>query len=246
MLENSLDIVVGQLQPIITSQKFVKQDSEECVYANSTCAFRISYDADRHVYLLDKADLSESKESEFYNISSYLFDDSSTENDAKSVGNDFHDTLNNELGIVKSVAMTKRDVKLPTKAKGDATPGIDGFCSRFLTLFPVYKDKYKDDVARYNGFLPDNFFSNTAAVVLRNAVSGNDTKQFNKLVTMLDQYYVDGDYEVQSTITYSIIGEAFRENLELFEKFESMLTDEHSHIKMPAKNMIKFVISKGK
>ncbi len=246
MLDNSLDIVIGQLQPIITSQKFVKQDSTDCVYANNTCAFRISYDADRHVYLLDKADLKDGKESEFYNISSYLFDDDSTENDAKSVGNDFHDTLNNELGIVKSIAMTKRDVKLPTKSKGEGTPGIDTFCSRFLTLFPVYKDKYKDDVARYNGFLPDNFFSNTAAVVLRNAVENNETKQFNKLVSMLDQYYVDGDYEVQSTITYSIIGEAFRENKELFEKFDSMLGDDHSHIKMPAQNMMKFVINKGK
>ncbi len=246
MINNALDIIIGQLDSIIKSQKFVRQEGEDCVYVNNKCAFRITYDESRHVYLLDKADLADDKASDFYNISSYLFDEDSTEKDAASVGNDFLDTLNNALGIVKSVAMNRREVPLPTKSKTNDTPGVEGFCSRFLTLFPTFKDKYKDDVARYGGFMVDNFFSTTAAPTLRDIVSRGDAKQFNKMVGMLDQYYVDGDYEVQSTITYSIIGEAFRGNDDLFDKFIAMLGDDYKYIKMPAINMMKHVVSKGK
>ena len=55
MIENALDIIVEQLKPIFTSQKFVKQDAEDCVYVNKDYAYRISYDAERKVYLLDRA-----------------------------------------------------------------------------------------------------------------------------------------------------------------------------------------------
>ena len=246
MIENSLEILLGRLKPILDSQKFVRQDSEDCVFVNKECAFRIRYDGDKHVYLLEKADLKEDGPSDFYGLSSYLFDDQSTEADAKSVGNDFFDTLNNELGLVRSVAMNKRDVPLPGKTKGDATPGAETFCNRFLTLFPAYKETYKDEVARYGGFLVDHFFSHTAAVVLREAVEHRDLKALNKMVGMLDQYYVDGDYEVQSTITYSIIGEAFRDKPELFDTFLDLIGTEYKYIRQPAINMMNFVIKKGK
>ena len=246
MTEAMLQIVIGQLKPLIESQKFVKQDSEDCVFVNASCAFRIRYDEQKHVFMLEKSDLKEEGASEFYPLSSYLFDERSTEADAKSVGNDFLDTLNNELGLARSVAMAKRDVALPGKAKGDAVPGLEAFSNRFLTLFPVYKDQYKDEVARYGGFLPDHFFSRTAAVVLRQAVENKDAKQLAKMMGMLDQYYVDGDYEVQSTITYSIIGEAFRDRAELFDAFLAMIGDEYKYVRQPAINMMKHVVSKGK
>ncbi|MBP5618148.1 MAG: hypothetical protein J6X61_03250 [Clostridia bacterium] len=246
MNEAMLNVVIGQLKPVIDSQKFVRQESEDCVFVNATCAFRIRYDEQKHIFLLEKSDLKEDGASEFYTISSYLFDDRSTEADAKSVGNDFLDTLNNELGLARSVAMAKRDVPLPGKSKGDGTPGLEAFCNRFLTLFPAYKDQYKEEVARYGGFMPDHFFSRTAAVVLRQAVENRDMKQLDKMAGMLDQYYVDGDYEVQSTITYSIVGEAFRDRAELFDAFLEMIGENCPYLRQPAINMMNFVIKKGK
>lgn len=246
MIENALDIIVEQLKPIFTSQKFVKQDAEDCVYVNKDYAYRISYDAEKKAYLLDRATLKGEEQSEFVNRSMYLFDDGSTEADAKSVGNDFFDTINNDLGLVKSVAMNKRDVPLPSKAKGDVTPGIETFCNRFLTLFPVYKDQYREETARYGGFMSDHFFSRTAAVVLRNAVQNGDMKQLNKIAGMLDQYYAEGDYEVQSTITYVIIGGAFRDDNELFERFLTLIDNNYKYLRQPAINIMKFVVSKGK
>ena len=175
-----------------------------------------------------------------------MFDEHSTESDAKSVGNDFLDTLNSELGLSRSVSIAKRDVPLPGKTKGDGVPGLESFCNRFLTLFPAYKDQYKEEVARYGGFLPDHFFSRTAAVVLRQAVENRDLKQVEKMTGMLDQYYVDGDYEVQSTITYSIVGEAFRDRAELFDVFLDLIGSDYKYLCQPAINMMKHVIKKGK
>ena len=246
MISNALDIIIEQLSPLISSQKFTRQDSDDCVFVNSKYAFRITYDADKKIYSLDKADLKDSEDAEFYNLSTYLFDDSSTERDAKSVGNDFLDSLNNALGIVRSVAMNKRDVKLPTKSKTDATPGVDGFCGRFLTLFPAYKDQYKDDVALYGGFMADDFFRKNSAPLLHDLVKNGETKQLNKMIYMLDQYYCDGDYDVQGSITYSIIGEAFRGEPELFDKFIAAFPEDTKYVKQPAINMYKTVISKEK
>ncbi len=246
MIENAIDIIVEQLKPILTSQKFVRQNSDDCVFVNKDYAYRISYDAEKKVYMLDRATLKGEDQSEFSNRSMYLFDDASTEADAKSVGNDFFDTMNNDLGLVKSISMNKKDVPLPSKAKGDVTPGIETFCSRFLTLFPAYKDQYKEETARYNGFMPDHFFSRTAAVVLKNAVQNGDAKQLNKLVGMLDQYYAEGDYEVQSTITYVIIGGAFRDDKELFEKFLALTEGNYKYLRQPSINMMKHVINRGK
>lgn len=246
MLNNAYEIIIETLKPVIESQKFVRQ-GDEYVFSNDKKAFRISHNAEKHVFELDVANL-EGGEADFVNISNYLFDDSSDERDARSVGGDFLDSLNNELGIQRSVALRRKDVSLPSKAAADATPGVEAFASRFLTLFPAYKDVYKDSVAQYNGFLPDYFFSTNAAPLLAGFIKNGETKQFVKMVNMLDEYYVDGDNEVQSTITYSILGEMFRTDATTLDGFVEMCNKNEigTHLTTPAKCMYKYVIKKNK
>lgn len=247
MLDNAQEIIIEVLKPVIESQKFTRQ-AEDCVFVNSNYAFRIVYDENRHVFNLDMSKLVEGGEAEFYNVSSYLFDDSSTERDARSVGGDFLDCLNNELGILRSASLRRNDVSLPSKAAADSTPGVEAFANRFLTLFPAYKDKYKDDVAKYNGFMYDNFFSTVGTEVLKKVIESGDKKQFAKMVNMLDDFYVEGDNDVQSTIMYSIIGESFRNNGEQYEKFKAMCTEAKigTHLLPSADCMMKYVINKNK
>lgn len=247
MINNAQDIILEVLAPVIDSQKFTRQ-GDECVFVNAKYAFRITYDQAKSVYVLDMAKLVEGGEAEFYNVSSYLFDDSSDERDARSVGGDFLDCLNNELGIQRSASLRKKDIALPSKSSGEGTPGIEAFTNRFLTIFPDYKDKYKDDVARYNGFMFDNFFSSVGPEVIKRTIQTNNKKHFSKLVDMLDNYYVEGDNEVQSTIMYSVIGETFRGNNDLFDTFKQMCADAKlgEHIIPAADNMMKYVINKNK
>ncbi len=247
MLNNAQDIILEVLKPVIDSQKFVKQ-GDECVFVNANYAFRITYDSSKHIYLLDMAKLVEGGESDFYNVSSYLFDDSSDERDARSVGGDFLDCINNELGIQRSASLRKKDVALPSKATGEGTPGMEAFTNRFLTVFPEFKDKYKDDVARYNGFMFDNFYAEVAPVVIKRTIETNNKKHFTKLVDMLDNYYVEGDNEVQSTIMYTVIGETFRGNMDLYNTFKQMCINAKlgEHVIPAADNMMKYVINKNK
>ncbi len=247
MLNNAQDIILEVLSPVIEAQKFTRQ-GDECVFVNAKYAFRITYDGKKNVYMLDMAKLVEGGEAEFYNVSAYLFDDASDERDARSVGGDFLDCINNELGIQRSASLRKKDVVLPSKSTGEGTPGMEAFANRFLTVFPEYKDKYKSDVARYNGFMFDNFFSTVAPEVINRTIETNNKKHFTKLVDMLDNYYVEADNEVQSTIMYSIIGETFRGKNDMYERFKQMCIDAKlgEHILPAADNMMKYVISKEK
>ncbi len=246
MLNNAYEIIIETLKPVIDAQKFVRQ-GDEYVFSNNKKAFRIVHNAEKSIFELDVANL-EGGEAEFYNVSNYLFDDNSDERDARSVGGDFLDSLNNELGVQRSVALRRKDVSLPSKASSDATPGVEAFANRFLTLFPAYKDAYKDSVAQYNGFLPDYFFSTNAAPLLAELIAKGETKQFVKLVNMLDDYYVDGDNEVQSTITYSILGEMFRADASTLNSFveQCKKNDIGKHLITPAECMYKYVIKKNK
>ena len=246
MINNAYEIIIETLKPVIESQNFTRQ-GEEYVFSNNKKAFRIQHNAEKNIFELDVANL-EGGEAEFVNISNYLFDDSSDERDARSVGGDFLDTLNNELGIQRSVALRRKDVALPSKAAADTTPGSEAFANRFLTLFPAYKDSYKDSVAQYNGFLPDYFFSTNAAPLLADIIKKGETKQFVKFVNMLDDYYVDGDNEVQSTITYSILGEMFRADASTLDSFVTLCKTNEvgSHLITPAECMYKYVIKKNK
>ena len=246
MINNAYEIIIETLKPVIDSQKFTRQ-GDEYVFSNDKKAFRIKHNAERHIFELDVANL-EGGEAEFVNLSNYLFDDASDERDARSVGGDFLDSLNNELGIQRSVALRRKDVALPSKAAADTTPGSEAFANRFLTLFPAYKDAYKDCVAQYSGFLPDYFFSTYAAPHLSNLIKNGETKQFVKMVNMLDDYYVDGDNEVQSTITYSVLGEMFRADATTLDSFIDLCKANKigSHLITPAECMYKYVIKKNK
>ena len=124
----------------------------------------------------------------------------------------------------------------------------EAFANRFLTLFPAYKDAYKDCVAQYSGFLPEYFFSTYAAPHLANLIKNGETKQFIKMVNMLDDFYVDGDNEVQSTITYSILGEMFRADATTVNSFVDLCKANQvgSHLITPAECMYKYVIKKNK
>lgn len=241
MNENALKIILDELEPVFASQKLVRQDGDDIVYSNKTHAVKIWYDEEKKLFMLDMAVLNGDESVEFVNKSMYLFDSNHNDKDAKAIGGDFVDTLNHAFGVVRTRTSS---VDLPSKAAPGATPGEDAFCNRFLTLYPQYKDKYKADVEKYGDFLYERFFAETAAVKLRELVKANDKKPIIKMLEMLDEFYVDGNYDVQSTITYTIIGGAFRGENELFERACGYMETNAVHLLSPSKNMMEHVISK--
>ena len=241
MNENALKIILNELEPVFSAQKLVRQQGDEVVYTNSTHAVKIWYNEDRKLFMLDLAVLNGEESVDFVNKSMYLFDEGHNDKDAKSVGSDFADTLNDAFGVTQKRRVS---VDLPSKAAPGSTPGEDAFCNRFLTLYPQYKEKYKEDVEKYGDFLYERFFSETAAVKLNELMASGDKKAIIKMLQMLDEFYVDGNFDVQSTITYTIIGGAFRNDNDLFEKACAYMQENAPHLLIPKKNMMQYVMAK--
>lgn len=241
MNEAALGVIIKELEPVFAAQKLVRQDGDDVVYMNATHAIKIWYDEERKLFMLDVAVLNGDDSVEFVNKSMYLFDDGYTEKDAKSVGGDFIDTLNGIFGVKRTRTSS---VDLPTKAAPGATPGEDAFCNRFLTLYPAYKDKYKADVEAYGGFMYERFFSETATVKLKELLQANEKKPIAKMFEMLDEFYVDGNYDVQSTISYTVVTGAVRDDDKLYERACGYMTTYAPHLLAPVKNIMQFVIPK--
>jgi hypothetical protein len=240
MNDAAMQIVLKGLQPIFNSQKMTRQEGADEIYIGSGKAVKVWYDESCSQFKLDVAELKEGEGVDFSTASAWLFDSSHNERDAASVSADFADTLSGIFGIKRAGGIVKRDVSLPSKAAPGNTPGVEAFCNRFLTLFPQYKDMYKEDVAKYGDFLYATFFEKTAGARLREAAEQHDKKQCVKMLDMLDEFYVDGDYTVQSVITYSIIGSAFWDKPELFDEVLAY-TDRTEHIKKPGFEMLKYI-----
>lgn len=243
MNQAAMDIIIKELSGIFQSQGMTRQSEDEQIYSNDKFAVKVWYDEEKKMFCLDMATLEEGQGVNFATVSSWLFDEHHNERDAAGVAGDFADTLNTKLGIKRVMSVSAREVKLPSKASGDTTPGVEAFANRFLTLFPQYKDEYKNHIARYGDFMYVDFFGKTAAVKLRELADDGTKKPLEKMMMMLDNYYVDGDYTVQSIITYVIIGGAFADKPELFDKALEICADA-THIAQPGKIMLSTVIKR--
>ena len=61
---------------------------------------------------------------------------------------------------------------------------------------------------------------------------------------MLDEFYVDGNYDVQSTISYTVVTGAVRDDDKLFERACGYMTTYAPHLLAPVKNIMQFVVPK--
>ncbi len=194
------------------------KESEGDIYLKEGYAAKLDYDESASLLSLLGAKPKEGENLEFINLSSYLFDDTHTVRDLKSVSIDFEETLRTELGAKKQKAAAK--VALPTKAAAGETPTIESFTKIFLDIYPQYRDAYKEGVSANGGFLYVNFYLNYGVEVMKELSSGGKSteKQLGKLLNFLNKHYVEGDKNVSSTIATIFFGAAFYNDTEkLFE-----------------------------
>lgn len=227
MLEKSYEIIVEELKPLFEEQGFKSESSDDGeIYKSEKKAVKIRFDDKKKMYKMYVADVKEGT-LEFTELSTWLFEDDSDEKDARSIGADFKDTLEEVLGIKKAAFNAHRSqIDLPSKAAPGATPGIGAFTQRFLTICPQFKDDYKDNVAQYGDFLYYDFYCKIAAPYLRDLLKRNDKKQLTKFCKMISEMYIDGDSEVDRVIVCCILGESVYDNEELLSRLEEYLEGE--------------------
>ncbi len=228
MLENAYGIIIEELKPLFDEQGFKTEQADDGeVYKSDKKAIKIRFDDKKKMYRMYAADVTDGSTGEFAELSTWLFEDESDEKDARSIGADFKDTLEEVLGIKKAAFNAHRSqIDLPSKAAPGATPGIGAFTQRFLTICPQFKDAYKDNVAQYGDFLYYDFYCKIAAPHLRELLKRNDKKQLTKFCKMISEMYIDGDSEVDRVIVCCILGEAVYDDEELLSRLEGYLEGE--------------------
>lgn len=227
MDQKAYETIVAGLEPVFEDQKLHASPDAPGVYLNDKKAVKVDYDEQRKLFRLSAANIEEGKEVQFKELSAWLFDETHNLRDAKAVSEDFADSLRDLFGMKKPSAENFKDVALPSKSASGATPNVEALAQRFLAIFPQYKDVYREHMAKYGEFLYQNFFAQTAAVKLKELVVDPkaNKKQLGKYFTMLNEMYAEGDANVASTVTYTILGNAFGDDLETFDSLKDFMED---------------------
>ncbi len=228
MDQKAYETILAGLEPVFEAQKLRESPDAPGVYLNDKKAVRVEYDEPRKLFKLSAADVTEGEAVQFKELAAWLFDETHTPRDAAAVSEDFGESLRELFGMKKQTGGNAlRDVALPSKAASGATPNVEALAQRFLAIFPQYKDTYREHMAKYGEFLYQDFFAQTAAVKLRELAADPKAskKQLGKFFSMLNEMYAEGDANVSSTVTYTILGNAFGGNLERFDELKDYMED---------------------
>ncbi len=214
----NFEVVLGKVREYVAPLGF--EEKENSCFAKEDLCFTVVYDeASKTFNLLCKEGEDEKK------ISAWLFDESHRKKDAEVIGEDFCDCIRSKLGIKKERPATTADIALPKSGKKDGAMTMDQFTQRFLAVYPQYKDDYKENVAANGGFLPVEFYRTRGAEKLRELAEGGNKKQLDKMLSMLNEFYCQGDRQVSDTVMALFFGGAFCKNKELFNSVVENMAD---------------------
>lgn len=227
MDQKAYETIIAGLEPVFAAQNLQASPDAPGVFLNDKKAVKVDYDEQKQLFKLFAADIAEGEEVQFKELSAWLFDDTHTLRDAAAVAEDFEESLRDLFSMKKQSAANIKDVALPSKAASGATPNVEALAQRFLAIFPQYKDEYREHMAKYGEFLYQDFFASTAAVRLRQMAEDPkaNKKLLGKLFTMLNEMYAEGDANVSSTVSYTILGNAFGGDLDKFDSLKDFMAD---------------------
>lgn len=104
-------------------------------------------------------------------------------------------------------------VKLPqpvSKAaakSGSAFYDANTLASRLSVLYPELREPYRENVATYGDFMPEDFFVHHGNAPIMATIRQNNPQKMKKLFNLLNEIYEDGTNETQSLIGVTILGQ---------------------------------------
>lgn len=223
MNEKITKAIEEQLSGLVEKHSFSK--TSDGIFKNDKFAFSISHDPDKKMLVLKTAEIGEDgTPGEFETVSSFLFEDEENIRDAESAGMDFLDTLKGKLGI-RGVRTSKNgEVAMPSKSSGNSK-NMEALCGKLLSVFPQYKETYKEHVSKYGKLLYITFFKQTFVVSIGELLDKNNKKSIKKLFDMLSDMYCNGDHNVQNAIVGILLGGAVCNNQKRYETAVAGLED---------------------
>ncbi len=240
MTDNIQKILMAEIEPVIKEQGFLKADD---VYKNETYAFKIEHSEEEKLLKLYCATVDNGEVGDFSEASAFLFEDPENERDAMSAGLDFVDTIKTRFGI-KNTKNANANIILP-KADKKKSPDIDSFTGTMLSVFPEFKETYKEEVERFGGFMAIDFYKRFIAPKAAEILLSNNRKQIKKLLSTLSDMYEQGDKIVGDIVVGIILTKAADFDKEKADIFLSYM-DDYPYLKPAFKNYFELSVKDKK
>lgn len=239
MNAEAYNLIIETISNLLDAKQFRPVDQEDGSYfTNGTLAVRVQYDENRELFLLEQAAMEgEQPGTEWKTLSSWLFASDAPVKEAKSIANDFEDSLREFLGI-KPTVQKNTAANLPGKGNpgNDPTPSV--LAGRFITVFPQFKETYNQYVTEDGVFLYVHFFEEVAAPHLGALLDADDKKRLVKFFDMLNFVYCNGDKQVRAVVSAVILAGALRGQPERMKTAEKYM-EELPHLKVAAQFAVK-------
>lgn len=213
-LNEAYALIEKNLEPVIKELGFSKLKSADDVLAfkGNKGLFRVVYDGKANILAFECAYEDKGDSTDYQTISKSLFElGSVTDRDCKSAANEVADEIKSLFATKKQVNLDK--VKMPkavsrSKAKnGTVCYDAASLANRFGVLYPEFKEDIKKNVAQYDEFLPEEFFTTIGTPKVLDVIKNGTDAEQKKLFKMLGEVYEDGTNEVQDIIGVTILGE---------------------------------------
>lgn len=196
-LENRYyDVIISEMNTFFEENGFKETDG---VFLSSTKALKIEYDEGKQIYKLLCADVNEGAAEEYSVISSYLFDEGQTKNDAVSVGIDFVDSARKALGVKAKRRSASGETELPS-ANSSGKITVATLTAKLLANYPELKDTYKAETAAKGKYLYLDFSTTYFVPEIRKTLESGNKKAIKKLIDMLCEIFVTGDREAVNLV----------------------------------------------
>lgn len=249
-----LKLIIENMEEFLKEHNFAQVENEIGHYKNDSKDFLIEFNSGKNLFTLNVADIINGETEQYVTVSTWLYDENHREDDVKTIAKDFEDILFKNLGLVRKKVNGVESVQLPNKTITGQTPNIEGFTQKFLTIFPQYKDAYKQSVATYGEFLYVDFYKQYGVEKMKELLKDTNAnkKQLAKYFDMLGNMFEEADATVGAVITSVIIAGAFIDNISKFEELHEMFKDHkelynagrHSIMRAASNNKMRLLFDK--
>lgn len=248
-LNEAKEMLLKMLAPTVDAAGFAQDSKTDSVvsYDGDLGEIRIVFEENYISVNCRKEDQSDFKE-----VATTLYEpesDSFNDKDNRSAALDVADTISHYFGTelvydtdvkpgAKSKAVAQKDTASDTavqkkkKTKKDLKKEAETFdainlVSRLENAFPEdLKGKADELIDTYGEFLPEEYFNAYASELVLNAVRTKNKAQIKRIFKTFNTFYDEGEKDMQSLITVSVLGVNFAKEPELYENCKDFMSED--------------------
>lgn len=205
----AFELIKARVAGVLKEQNFqLKSDeivdgqdgSRYALFTTEKRAVGIVWDAKKKRYVLQISTVNDGEVDENWRtLALWLFDpETQNDQDAKSIANDFEDSL---VQLNPKNVPVKREPTTNKKSKIT----MDGFVQNFVKLYPQYQDELDAHMQHYGQLLPDTFIDEVVAEYMMSMLTQRKNAFIKKLFEFLNNHYNNGDDNVRSAIMVTLL-----------------------------------------